>query len=275
MDNHENDNILNPQELTYFIPARRRVRAVFGGQTIADSRRAMLYKEPRHAPLYFFPQDDVQMTALSPVDTRPEGKLAGEAFYLSPPLRSKAAYWNLTAGGKTAQQAALTYPEPMPSGADLRGYVAFQVDKIDHWYEEAEEVFGHPRDPYHRVDVLQSDREIRIMVGGQVIAETKRPMLLLETSLPPRYYIPQEDVRMDLLTPTQTHTRCPYKGLASYWSATINGQTIDDIVWSYLDPLPDAAKIKGLLSFYDERVEAVYIDGELQTPPRTFWSNTK
>ena len=91
-------------------------------------------------------------------------------------------------------------------------------NNIDHWYEEDEEVFVHPRDPYHRVDVLESYRHVRVSVNGEVIAETDRPRILFETGLPPRYYITPEDVREDVLVESEKKTQCPYKGVASYHS---------------------------------------------------------
>jgi uncharacterized protein (DUF427 family) len=134
-----------------------------------------------------------------------------------------------------------------------------------------EEVFVHARDPYKRVDILNSTRHVRVVIGGQTVAETRRPALLFETSLPTRYYIPPEDVRMDLLEPSNAETRCPYKGKASYWSYPGGDRVERNIVWTYEEPIPDAAKIKGRLSFFNERVD-IYVDGELQPRPRTPWS---
>jgi uncharacterized protein (DUF427 family) len=139
------------------------------------------------------------------------------------------------------------------------------------WYEEEEEVFVHARDPHKRVDVLASARHVQVMVAGETIAETRRPYLLFETGLPTRYYIPREDVRMDLLTPTAHTSRCPYKGIARYWSVTVGGRTVDNIVWSYPNPIPENPKIKDLLCFFNERVD-LFVDGELQPQPLTPWS---
>jgi len=143
---------------------------------------------------------------------------------------------------------------------------------MDAWFEEDDEVFVHPRDPYHRVDVLNSSRHVKVIVGGEVVAETTRPRLLFETGLPTRYYIPKLDVRLDLLTPTNTSTRCPYKGKASYWTVNLGGKEFTDIVWGYPAPIPECPKIENLLCFYDEKVDAVYVDGELQPKPVTPWS---
>ena len=142
---------------------------------------------------------------------------------------------------------------------------------MDEWYEEDEQVFVHPGDPYHRVDVLESSRHVSIKVGGEVVAETQRPTILFETGLPPRYYMPQEDVREEALLKSETTTQCPYKGVASYYSVEAGGGRVEDLVWYYPEPIPEAAKIKGLLCFFNERVD-LEVDGEEQERPQTQWS---
>jgi uncharacterized protein (DUF427 family) len=144
-------------------------------------------------------------------------------------------------------------------------------NKMDEWYEEEEQVFVHPRDPYHRIDVLQSSRHVRVEVNGEVVAETQRPMVLFETGLPPRYYIPEEDIRMELLEESEETTRCPYKGVASYYSVEVGDERVEDLVWYYPEPIPEAARIKGLLCFFNEKVD-LEVDGEEQERPRTQWS---
>jgi len=142
---------------------------------------------------------------------------------------------------------------------------------MEGWYEEAEQIFVHARDPHKRVDVLASSRHLRVVIGGETVAETDRPFLLFETGLPTRFYIPQEDVRMEQLEPTSLTTRCPYKGVARYWSARIGDKVVRNVVWSYADPIPECPKIKGLLSFFNEKVD-LYVDGDAQEHPRTPWS---
>jgi uncharacterized protein (DUF427 family) len=131
---------------------------------------------------------------------------------------------------------------------------------MDAWFEEDEEVFTHARDPYTRVDILASSRHVRVEVGGLTIAETTQPTLLFETGLPTRYYVPKPHVRMDLLTPTETATHCPYKGQAAYWSVRIGDELVPDIAWSYPTPLPESQKIAGLVCFYPDKVD-LYVDG--------------
>lgn len=144
----------------------------------------------------------------------------------------------------------------------MGSHLAFYWDRVDAWLEEEEEIFVHPRNPYVRVDVLPSTRRVKVALGGTVLAETARPRLLFETGLPPRCYIPREDVRMELLSPSPTRTRCPYKGVASYFTARAGGKLVEDIAWSYEEPLPECPKIRGLLCFYPKRVDSLTVDGE-------------
>ena len=154
------------------------------------------------------------------------------------------------------------------AGQDIEGYSRIDWNGVDAWFEEDEEVFKHPRDPYHRVDVLNSSRHVRVFVDGELVADSKSPRLLFETNLPVRYYLPKLDVRMDLLTPTETSSICPYKGTAEYWSVNVNGTSQRDLVWGYRSPIPEAAKITGLVCFYNEKVD-IEVDGEMLPRPST------
>jgi uncharacterized protein (DUF427 family) len=131
----------------------------------------------------------------------------------------------------------------------------------------------HARDPYSRVDVLSSSRHVVVSLDGEVLADTVRPRVLFETGLPTRYYIPKADVRMDLLTPTDTSTQCPYKGVATYWSAQVGDRAVDDIAWSYPFPIPECPKIEGLVAFFNERTD-ITVDDEPQPRPQTVWSRS-
>ena len=142
---------------------------------------------------------------------------------------------------------------------------------MDHWFEEDEEVFVHPRDPYTRIDILPSSRRVRIEIEGKTVADTTNASFLFETNLPVRYYIPKTDVRMSLLTPTELQTACPYKGTARYWNVTADGREHENIVWGYDSPLPESQKIGGLVAFYNEKVD-VYVDEVLQERPKTKFS---
>jgi uncharacterized protein (DUF427 family) len=244
----------------YLEDTPRRVRVVFNGETIADSRRAKLLHEAGHLPVYYFPREDVRWERLEESDHTTHC-----------PFKGDASYWSVRVGERVAENAVWGYPEPIGSCPPIAGYLAFYWRKMDHWYEEDEEVFVHPRDPYHRVDVLESSRHVKVTVNGEVVAETDRPKILFETGLPPRYYIPPEDVREDVLAASEKTTQCPYKGIASYYSVEAGGKRVEDLVWCYPEPIPEAPKIKGLLCFFNEKVD-LEVDGEEQGRPRTQWS---
>jgi uncharacterized protein (DUF427 family) len=181
-----------------FIPCAKRVRVMFGGETIADSTAVMMLKETRHLPVYYFPRGDVRTDLLRPTEH--------STFC---PFKGDAVYWSVTAGGKTAENAVWSYEAPYDEVPEIKDYMAFYWDRMDAWFEEDEEVFVHARDPNVRVDVLLSHRPVRVVVGGETVAETTNARFLFETGLPVRYYIPKEDVRMDLLEDSGTSTRCP------------------------------------------------------------------
>jgi uncharacterized protein (DUF427 family) len=248
------------RHILYFEDSPRRVRVMFGGETVADSRRVKLLHESGHLPVYYFPKEDVRMELLEESDHTTRC-----------PFKGEASYWSVKVGDRVSENAVWGYPEPRDSAPPIAGYVAFYWNRMDHWFEEDEEVYVHPRDPYHRVDVLESSRRVKVSVGGEVVAETERPRVMFETGLPPRYYIPPEDVREEVLLMSETTTRCPYKGVASYWSVEAGGERVEDLVWYYPDPIPEATKIKGLLAFFDEKVD-LEVDGERQERPKTQWS---
>jgi uncharacterized protein (DUF427 family) len=153
----------------------------------------------------------------------------------------------------------------------LDGLVRVEWKALDEWLEEDEPVYVHPRNPYSRVDILSSSRHVEVKVDGVTVADTQRPVILFETGLPPRFYIPLADVRMDLLTPNDHQTMCPYKGTATYWSLNVNGTEYPNFVWCYRSPLAESQKIAGLACFYNEKVDLV-VDGELQPRPHTHFS---
>lgn len=238
----------------------RRVRVKFNGEFIADSTRAVLLRETGHLPVYYFPPEDVRQDVLEPTD-----------LHTRCPYKGEASYWTVRVGEKVAENAMWGYQDPLEEREDIRGYRAFYWAKMDAWYEEEEQISAHPRDPYHRVDVVESSRHIRVEIGGQLVAESRRPRLLFETGLPTRYYLPVEDVRMDLLEPTETTSVCPYKGQASYWRLA-GDPAGRDVAWAYQNPIAECPKIKGLIAFFNERVDALQVDDELQPKPRTAWS---
>ncbi len=179
--------------------------------------------------------------------------------------------WNLESEGQTISNVGWSYKEADPQYASLADHIAFYWNKLDAWFEEDEQVYVHPRDPHKRVDVMASSRHVKVVVDGEVIAETHRPHLLFETDLPTRYYIPATDVRLDLLERTETSSQCPYKGRAVYWSIRAGGKVHKDLVWSYPFPIPECTKIAQLMAFFNEKLD-IYVDGQLQPRPKTNWS---
>jgi len=229
-------------------PSPRHVRVEFAGQIIADSKNVTLLRESRYELYYLFPQADVRMDLLQESDHTEESGYKGTS-----------TFWHVQVGAQLAQNAAWTYRKAKEGRPDLQGLIGFAWDKMDKWYEEDEEVFLHPRDPYHRVDAVPSSRHIQVLIDGETVAETQRPVLIFETDIITRYYIPQADVRMDLMIPTTTQSICPYKGFASYLSVKLNGDTYEDVVWTYPDPIPEMPKIKDLMAFWPEKDKRIQI----------------
>ncbi len=246
--------------LLYVEPSARWIRGVRGEETLVDSRGASVVYEHGRLPIYFFPPEDVRTDLLARSDHRTDSPILGEA-----------RWFDLRAGGESAEKAAWSFPEP-PAGAEaVAGLIAFRWEALDRWYEEDEEVIIHLRDPYHRIDTMPTSRRLRISLDGAVLAETQRARVLFETGLPPRWYIPREDVEEGLLAPSEHRTGCAYKGFASYFSARVGDSEEENLVWTYPDPRHEVESIRDHLCFFDERVD-LELDGELQERPLTPWS---
>jgi uncharacterized protein (DUF427 family) len=250
-------------------PVPVRVRAERDGTPVVDSLAARLVWEPRRiVSAYAVPVADISGTLVAPQEVAPDVRSLPPA--LSPQhgfavhSTNGTAYDIETADG-TLPGAAFVVDDP-----DLEGYALLDWSAFSRWYEEGEEVRGHPREPFHSIRCLPSDRHVVVEVDGQVVVDTTRAVLLTETMLPPRYYVPREDVRMDLLTPSDSHTICAYKGEASYFSL---GDTAD-LVWTYEDPRHEAAPVRDLLCFYAEHTDYV-VDGERLPRPVTDWSRSR
>jgi uncharacterized protein (DUF427 family) len=234
-----NATIDGPAHLLWFHEVAKRVRVVVAGQVVADTERARLLHETRLLPVYYLPRDDVRFDLLEPSATRTHC-----------PFKGDARYWDLRVGDRVVRDAAWGYDDPVPGAPDLAPYLAFYGDRVDQWFEEDVEVFGHPRDPFHRVDVCPSSRRVVVRVDGDVVAETDRPVLLFETGLPVRYYLPEAAWRSELLLPAERTTYCPYKGTADYRSVRSprSGDVLDAALWRYADPLDESRGIAGLWS---------------------------
>ena len=233
-----NYRIDGPAHLLLMHDFPRRVRAVLAGETVLDTVDGKLLHETGLLPQIYVPLDDVRQELLKPTE-----------HHTHCPFKGTASYWSVVAGQRTAENAVWAYPEPNPESKWLRGYAGLYWQSMDQWYDEDEPVLGGLRDPFHRVDVRESSRHVRVSARGQVVAETDRPRVLSETGLPSRFYVPPDDVRRDLLSPSDTRTVCPYKGTASYWSVAADGRILPDAVWSYPEAEGDSAKARGYLCF--------------------------
>ncbi len=148
--------------------------------------------------------------------------------------------------------------EPEP---DAPGYVRVPWDAVDAWFEEGRRLVHYPPNPYHRIDCRPTRRRLRVEVAGTVLVDTDDTTILFETSLAPKLYVDKDAVRTELLRPSDTTTYCNYKGWTTYWSAVIGDTVVEDVAWSYEDPLPESSPIAGYLSF-----EATHADVLAELP---------
>lgn len=258
-------------------PVPQRVRALVGATTVVDSTAALLVWEPRRiVPSYAVPVADVVGEVVDAAAGRVEERAVriedGGAPVLDPSTGFGAHTTRGTALDLRTPEAVVDGAAFAPDDPALRGYLVLDWRAFDAWFEEDEEMVGHPHDPFARIDCLASTRHVEVAVDGQVLADSHRPVMLLETWLPPRYYLPPDDVRLDLLVPSDTTSVCAYKGTAQYWSyEEVPGEDGQDVAWSYPAPRHDAVPVAGMVAFFDERVDR-RIDGVPQERPVTPWS---
>lgn len=242
-------------------PSPRWIRVRVAGELVADSRRAVLHVQygpgdlPRSfLPTYYFPADDVATGALvEPIEPEPG-----------------LTVWTVKAGGVSVSEGAWMHRSPAAPLELLGGMVTFSWGDPLTWFEEDERLLAHARDPHKRVDVVASSRAVAVEVDDVLLAESQRPLILFETSLPVRYYLPREDVRVELVRSERTSV-CPYKGAATWWHARHTDRIIEDIAWSYESPIAENPRIRGLVCFRNERVDLT-VDGQRQERPLTPWS---
>ena len=241
-------------------PTARWIRVRLGDALVADSRHALLYVTygpgpvPRtFLPTYFLPSDDLSPGVLTDRHEDDAGLTT----------------WTVEAGGRRVERGAWMHIAPPPPLESLAGLVTFDWRELT-WFEEDEPLQAHARDPHKRVDVAPSSRHVRVELDGELLAESRRPLLLFETTLPPRYYLPREDVVAEL-QPTETVSVCPYKGVAEWFSVRAGDRVLEDVAWSYPDPIPENPRIAGLVCFLNEKVDLV-VDGERLERPVTPWS---
>jgi uncharacterized protein (DUF427 family) len=241
-----------------FEPSERHVRGVIGSATLVDSHAPVLVWEPGQAvPGYVFPIGDLNVELLTATEEPGHDR------------HQRVAQWyDVTVDGRRFPGLVFRYAVP-----GLEDYLAvdwFRREQpgVEHWYEEDEEIFRHPRDPYKRIDAIASSRHVEVYVDGLKIADTHDPVLLFETRLPIRYYIPERDVDFTHLVETELSSTCPYKGDARYWSVDTGERVRENIVWSYPDPVQAQLGIKDHLAVYNEVVDIV-VDGTPIERPRS------
>jgi uncharacterized protein (DUF427 family) len=221
-------------------PFPRRVRARFAGEVVLDSTRGALLHESNILPRLYVPLEDVRSDLLERTDHSTHC-----------PFKGDASYWSVRVGDRVAENAVWTYEEPIGEASWLRGLVSVYPERMDAWLDEDEEVTGL-RDPYHRVDARRSSRRIEVRSEGQVLARSERPVVVAETGLPLRFYLPREEVVAEL-RPSETTKACPYKGRATHWSL----DDVEDVAWSYEEPLESMLAARGHVSFDASKVEVI------------------
>ncbi len=245
--------------LLYLEPSPRRIRGQSGAEVVVDSRHARLLYEHGRLPIYLFPREEVRTELLEP-----SGRWTASAN------KGPGQWWDLRLGERLVESAAWEYPAAPTGAPPLGGLIAFKWDALDAWFEEDEPAIVHARDPYHRVDVLETSRRVRISLDGELLADTDRGKVIFETGLPPRWYVLREDLRAEL-NQSEKRTGCAYKGFASYYSLRIGDRLEEDLAWTYEEPRREVVPIARMVAFFNERVD-VELDGELQTRPLTPWS---
>ncbi len=247
-----------------FEPRPQRIRVARQGRAVAETTDAYLVWEPRRiVPLYAIPRQDF----LVPLD---DGNPVTPDLDAMPQVLPPGRFGAHSCSGRDVVVDGLVGHAFQPDDPDLGGRVILDFSAFS-WREEDLEMVGHPHDPFKRIDLLPSSRHVTVSLGGVLLADSRSPMMLLETSLPVRWYLPRSDVRLDVLTRTETRTTCAYKGHASYWSYEPASDAGRDIAWTYEDPLHEVLPIKDLMCFFVERTDIV-IDGVPQRHPTTEWS---
>jgi uncharacterized protein (DUF427 family) len=241
-----------PERLLYAEPLRRRMRVRFGDAWIAESDDVVLLHEPGRYPVAYFPTADVADGVLEPSDRVTEHPELG------------ATAWHGVRHGEHAARRGAWQHTALPAHARvLADRVAFAWHAMDGFYEEDERILGHAADPYHRIDIRRSSRHLVVRAGDNVIAETHRPLVLLESGFAPRWYVPNEDVSAGALTPVERQTFCPYKGLCAYYDA--GGAT--RAAWAYPEAYREVDRIAGYVSFEPDRVQVTIDSVQLGLEP--------
>ena len=238
-----------PKHLLYVHDVEQRIRGGLAGETVVDTTDGKLLHESGMLPQWYLPLADIRPDLLVESSTTTHC-----------PFKGDASYYSLRVGDRVVEDAIWTYRAPLAAASWLDGLAGFYFDRLDTWLEDDDEVFSHPRDPFHRVDTHRTSRHVAVGAGGETVADTTRAIALYETGLGVRYYLPEADVRTDLLSPSDTTSTCPYKGTAAYRTLTVGAQTIVDAAWYYAKPLAEASDVAGYLYFDGTGIDIVVTD---------------
>jgi len=221
----------------------RRVRGLLDGVWLFDTTSALWVWEHKYFPQFWIPVSAVApgiLTTGSPIDSE------------------NSAFSAVVKGKERSTDRVLMFEK-----GPLKGLVRFEFKALDAWFEEDVQIYDHPKNPYTRIDILPSSRKIEVKIGGVIVAESSNPSFLFETGLRTRYYLPKTSVKWEFLSKSETTSKCPYKGLAQYYSVTIAGKEYTDVIWWYEYPITESAAIQGMVCFYNEKVD-IYVDGVLE-----------
>lgn len=241
-----------PERLLFAEPLRRRMRVRLAGEWIADSEDVVLLHEPKRYPVAYFPLEDIRADVLVSETKTTQHRDLGET-----------AWFTAQVGDKIVERAAWQHSALPEFAGLLEGRIAFAWRAMDAFYEEDERILGHAADAYHRIDIRQTSRHLVVKLGEQVIADTKRPLVLFESGFAPRWYVPRDDVDLATLTPNPVETFCPYKGLASYYDIGDRRKA----AWSYTRAWPEVARVSNLLSFQQNLIDVFLDDRQLILEP--------
>ncbi|KXT10102.1 hypothetical protein AC579_9698 [Pseudocercospora musae] len=249
----------------------RLIQVLFNGRYIVKTTKSVFVWEHPFYPQLYIPASEIK----SYFEARSEDlKLTPGQEIKGEDDKVIATQWTFTVSDKSVEKIlafATDLPEPSKELSDL---VKIDFASMDQWFEESTPIFVHPKDPFKRIDILQSTRHIRVSIAGQVVADTDSSMHLYETGLPCRYYLPLTRVDASVLRPSKTLTQCPYKGEAEYYSVEIDGKIYEDVIWYYNRPLLESARVEGLVCFYNEKVD-IELDGEVLEKPISPFANRK
>jgi uncharacterized protein (DUF427 family) len=232
------------------------MRALLAGETVLDSQRGILLWETGEFPVHYYPLDDVRQDLLEQATVGQDEDSRGQ--------------WSVKVGDRVAEDCMIASPRDANGDELLPGYVTFHQSHgpqasdpraMDEWFEEDDPIHGHPRDPYHRVDIRSSSRHVVVRHNGAIVAESSRPKLLFETGNPIRYYLPPADVRIELLRKSDFVSACPYKDDGQHWHITIGDKVAENAAWSLPHPLLEGLAAAGHICFYPDKVE-VEVDGQ-------------